>query len=44
MSTTYKLIRVSKETHDKLASKGNLHDSFDSVIKKLLEQKEAEKI
>jgi hypothetical protein len=31
MSTTsYKLIRVSKETHDILASKGNLYDSFDS--------------
>lgn len=30
-------IRISKETYDRLARMGNLHDSFDSVIKRLIE-------
>ncbi len=32
-----KSIMVSKETYDELSKLGNLKDSFDSVIKKLLD-------
>ena len=39
-----KTIRISKETYEKLANQGNLQDSFDSVIIKLIEkQKEITK-
>jgi predicted CopG family antitoxin len=36
MSNLYKTIRISTETHDLLARQGDLKDSFDSVIKKLI--------
>lgn len=32
----YKTIRITKETHNLLASKGTLHDSYDTVIQKLI--------
>lgn len=32
----YTTIRISKETHDELAKLGDLSDSFDKVIRKLL--------
>lgn len=38
MSTKYKMLRVSKETHELLATQGNLSDSFDSVINKLIKK------
>jgi predicted CopG family antitoxin len=31
-----KTIRVSEETYQELANQGNLRDSFDSVIQKLI--------
>jgi predicted CopG family antitoxin len=34
--TKYKNIRISDETYQELANQGNLQDSFDSVIKKLI--------
>jgi|RhiMethySRZTD1v2_1073278.scaffolds.fasta_scaffold980896_1 predicted CopG family antitoxin len=40
MSNLYKTIRISTETHDLLARQGDLKDSFDTVIKKLLQEKE----
>jgi predicted CopG family antitoxin len=40
MSNFYKTIRISAETHDLLARQGDLKDSFDTVIKKLLQEKE----
>jgi predicted CopG family antitoxin len=33
-------IKISRNHHDELAKLGTLHDSFDSVIGKLLEKKE----
>lgn len=33
-----KSIRVTKETYDRLAELGDLKDSFDTVIKKLLDK------
>jgi predicted CopG family antitoxin len=36
MSNFYKTIRISTETHDLLAKQGDLKDSFDTVIKKLI--------
>jgi predicted CopG family antitoxin len=33
-----KTIRISKETYEKLASEGNLQDSFDSVISRLIDK------
>ena len=36
MYTKYKNIRISEETYQELADQGNLQDSFDSVIKKLI--------
>ncbi len=36
MYTKYKNIRISDETYQELANQGNLQDSFDSVIKKLI--------
>jgi predicted CopG family antitoxin len=36
MSNLYKTIRISAETHDLLARQGDLKDSFDTVIKKLI--------
>ncbi len=35
-----KLIRISDKTYKQLAEKGTLEDSFDSVIQRLLNQKE----
>ena len=40
MSSSYKTIRISTETHDLLARQGDLKDSFDTVIKKLLQKQE----
>jgi predicted CopG family antitoxin len=37
-----KTIRISEETYQELANKGTLEDSFDSVIRKLLLQKQEE--
>jgi predicted CopG family antitoxin len=39
-----KTIRISEETYQELANKGTLEDSFDSVIRKLLEKQEEVKI
>jgi predicted CopG family antitoxin len=36
MSKLYKTIRISSETHDLLARQGDLKDSFDTVIRKLI--------
>lgn len=33
-----KTIRVSEEIYEKLASEGNMKDSFDSVIRKLIDK------
>jgi predicted CopG family antitoxin len=33
-----KTIRISKETYEKLANQGNLQDSFDSVISRLIDK------
>lgn len=41
-TTTTKSIRVTKETYDRLAELGSLSDSFDSVIKKLLDENKKE--
>ncbi len=38
MTKKGKTIRISKETYEKLASQGNLQDSFDSVICRLIEK------
>jgi hypothetical protein len=44
MSNLYKTIRITAETHDLLARQGDLKDSFDTVIKKLLlKEKETSK-
>ena len=43
MYTKYKNIRISEETYQELADQGNLQDSFDKVIKKLI-IKEKEKV
>jgi hypothetical protein len=38
-------VRVSRETYQKLSDQGNLQDTFDTVIKRLLErQKEEEAV
>jgi predicted CopG family antitoxin len=42
MSNLYKTIRITAETHDLLARQGDLKDSFDTVIKKLLQKQEEE--
>lgn len=42
MSDLYKTIRISAETHDLLARQGDLKDSFDTVIRKLLQEKEVQ--
>jgi len=39
-----KTIRISEETYQELVNKGTLEDSFDSVIRKLLQKKEEVKI
>jgi len=39
-----KTIRISEETYQELANKGTLEDSFDSVIRKLLQKQEEIKI
>jgi|GEM_PF-2105402 len=44
MSNLYKTIRISAETHDLLARQGDLKDSFDTVIKKLIQKQEGVKI
>jgi len=35
-----KRIRISMETYEKLASQGNLQDSFDSVISRLIDKQQ----
>jgi len=35
-----KTIRISTETYEKLASRGNLQDSFDSVICRLIDKQQ----
>ncbi len=44
MFTKYKNIRISEETYNKLTTLGDLKDSFDSVIKNLLNRQEEEPI
>jgi predicted CopG family antitoxin len=44
MSNLYKTIRISIETHDLLARQGDLKDSFDTVIKKLLLNEKEEEV
>ena len=44
MSNLYKTIRISAETHNLLARQGDLKDSFDTVIKKLIQKQEEVKI
>jgi predicted CopG family antitoxin len=39
-----KTIRVSKDTYKELASQGTLSETFDSVIRKLLQKQEEVKI
>lgn len=41
MSNIYKTIRISAETHDLLAREGDLRDSFDTVIKKLISKQKS---
>jgi len=36
----YKTIRVSEETYQELANQGTLSETFDSVIRKLLQKQE----
>jgi len=38
-----KTIRVSEATYNELASQGTLSETFDSVIRKLLQEKETTK-
>jgi predicted CopG family antitoxin len=39
--STSKTIRISEETYRELASQGTLSETFDTVIKKLLQGKES---
>jgi len=38
--STHKTIRVSEETYQELANQGTLSETFDSVIRKLLQKQE----
>jgi predicted CopG family antitoxin len=42
MSSSGKTIRVSEQTYRELAKQGNLEDSFDSVIQKLINSQKSE--
>ncbi len=37
----YTTIRITTETHDLLADQGNMKDSYDTVIKRLIENQRA---
>lgn len=37
MTADYKCVKIRTETYNKLAELGNLHDSFSSVIERLVE-------
>lgn len=43
-TTSTKQIRISNETYEYLANQGTLHDSFDSVIRKLIQRQQMEAI
>ena len=42
MSIITKTIRISKETYKELSKQGDLSETFDSVIKKLIQQNQKE--
>ena len=42
MVENYKTIKISEKTYNKLSQLGNLNDSFDSVIKNLIQGKQKE--
>jgi predicted CopG family antitoxin len=44
MCSKYKNIRISEETYQELANQGTLSETFDSVIRKLLQKQEGVKI